>query len=45
MIVTDVPTCPELGFRLVMPGGVPADGGLRVAATELYEVLEVKLAV
>jgi len=45
LIVTDVPTWPELGLRLVMLGGVPAEGGLMVAATELYEVLDVKLAV
>ena len=33
--VTDVPTCPEFGLRLVMLGGVPADGGLMVAAIAL----------
>jgi hypothetical protein len=45
LIVTEVPTWPEVGFRPVMLGGVPVDGGLMVTAIELYEVLEVKLAV
>src|SRR5579864_1216982 len=35
VIVTEVPTPPELGLKPVMPGGVPADGGLIVKAMAL----------
>src|ERR1051326_9017350 len=43
--VTEVPTPPEVGLKLVIVGGVPAAGGLIVTAIALYEVVEVKPAV